>query len=57
MKGNLTAMCAECGHRAAVHDDLGCATPIAVAGKRTIYCDCPWLMVRVAFYPQRRKAA
>ena len=57
MKGNSMAICAECGHRGSVHDDLGCATPIAVAGKRTIYCGCPWLMVRVAVYPQRRTAA
>ena len=51
------AICAECGHRGSAHDDLGCATPITVAGKRTIYRGCPWLMVRVAFYPQRREAA
>ena len=52
MIADPTLQCADCGHPAEVHDDLGCATPIAYAGDRPIYCDCPWLLVRVAIYPE-----
>jgi hypothetical protein len=47
--------CAECGHAADAHDDLGCAIPIA--GERPIYCGCPWLLVRVAIYPEYEETA
>ena len=33
-----SANCADCGHPAVAYDDLGCATPIAFAGWRVIYC-------------------
>ena len=45
--------CADCGHRAEDHDDLGCAIPTRVSGATIIYCSGAYLVICVPVYPNQ----